>query len=787
MNPEENVQSLSLRKHGRQSEQTASLDTEEFDEPRQTGLNLRPLLRTIQRNALLIAGIATVVSVGNLYLNWDTARTYEGDFRMQIEPITSEGRYNDPSVLARAGGGTAQISDVDYPTLLEVLQSPGLLAGIAKQIQVRYPDVSYESLTKGLIVQRLAPDQYNPTKLIEVSYKAEDPAKVQFVLQQVANAYLTYSLEDRKNHIGQGVKFIEDQIPGLQGQVNDIEGKVQALQQRYSLTNPSADGAELVRQAKTLAASRQETQRVLREQKTLYLNLQRQLRLAPGEVMAASSLSQDPTYQNLIAQEKKIESQIAVESARFNEDSPMIQTLREQQRNVSALLNREGQQIAGSTLKDPQATTYQGSLRQSLIGEMVNTANQLQVLEVRDQALSQSQASLKQEVRDFPVILRQYNDLEGRLDIATKTLNQLLIQRATLRVDNAQKEEPWEIVSAPGVPRDINGNPIPVSKNKTKQIIMGVIAGLLLGVGAAVLKEKYRNIFYTSDDIQEGLDLPVLGVIPFEPNIRQILKSSVFVDSIEEAEVEPADASLFVEAFTSLYASIRFLASAPPVSSLVVSSAVPGDGKTTVALHLAQTAAALGQRVLLVDANFRLPELHIKLDVPQAPGLSDLLSKNINPKEIIQQSPLSQKLFTLTSGKPRSESIKMLACTQMKNLMAEFEAAFDLVIYDTPYLGPTDANFLAANTDGILMVVAVGKTERSLVKQVLNRLNAMRLPVLGVVANHATEGRGRSTGYHNPYHEQEYRLGGRRPVAETNSKTSKQSVLAAVQEAEDDR
>ncbi|MBV9386975.1 MAG: P-loop NTPase [Chroococcidiopsidaceae cyanobacterium CP_BM_ER_R8_30] len=462
----------------------------------------------------------------------------------------------------------------------------------------------------------------------------------------------------------------------------------------------------------------------------------------------------------------------------------MIQTLLEQQRNITALLNQEGQKIAGTSLKDPQVQTYQGPLRQSLITQAVGVRNQIQVLQVRDQVLNQREAALRQQVKQFPAIQRQFSDLEGRLDIATKTLNQLLIQRATLRVDDAQKEEPWEVVSKPGIPVDANGRPIPVPIKTSKQILLGILGGLLLGLGAAVLKEKYRNIFYTSDDLQEGLNLPLLGVIPFEPNIQQIIKSSAFVNSIEEAEAEQTEATLFVESFTSLYASIRFLASAPPVSSLVVSSATPGDGKTTVALHLAQTAAALGQRVLLVDANLRLPDIHNKLDLSQEQGLSDLLSENINPKEVIRRSLLNDKLFILTSGKPRSESIKMLPCTQMKNLMSEFEAAFDMVIYDTPYLGPADANFIAANTDGILMVVAVGKTERSLVKQAISRLNSLHLPVLGVVANHVRETKYAVSSHYSPYYEQEHRLS---PTTESNSKTSNRSVLAVMKEAEDDR
>jgi capsular exopolysaccharide synthesis family protein len=230
--------------------------------------------------------------------------------------------------------------------------------------------------------------------------------------------------------------------------------------------------------------------------------------------------------------------------------------------------------------------------------------------------------------------------------------------------------------------------------------------------------------------------LPLLGEIPLYKSTEP-LNSVVFAGSIEETEGSNNSASRFQEAFDSLYANIRFLYSAPPVRSLAVCSAAPGDGKSTVALHLAQSAASMGQRVLLVDANFRLPQLHNKLGLPNHKGLSDLLAKKLTPNEIIQRSPLAENLFVLTSGQPLQNSTKLLGSAQMQYLMEEFQATFDLVIYDTSHLlNRMDANFLAAHTDGLLMVVGVRKTNRSVVMQVINQLNTFRLPTLGVVANH---------------------------------------------------
>ena len=192
---------------------------------------------------------------------------------------------------------------------------------------------------------------------------------------------------------------------------------------------------------------------------------------------------------------------------------------------------------------------------------------------------------------------------------------------------------------------------------------------------------------------------------------------------------------------------------------MVVSSAAPGDGKTTTALHLAQAAALMGQRVLLVDANLRLPQLHTRLGLPNRQGLSNLLSQNLNHNDVIQQSPLQDNLFVLTSGQLLPDSIRLLASTRMQHLMMQFQAVFDLVIYDTPHLvGIADANFLADNTDGVLMVVALGQTKLSEAMQVLDGLNSLRLPILGVVANQVEKNINSSSNSYNRHYEQNYRV-----------------------------
>lgn len=742
MRAEQDTRNLLLNSRSKFSE-SETLDAELTDSStKQKGLDFGPLLRTVRRNILLIAGTTTVITLAVAYATLREPRVYEGSFRILVEPITSQGRSADPSAISRQSTDS-NTSSLDYPTLLQVLQSPELLAKIAAQIQSRYPEVTADSLTgaikaENLVVQRVGTNMLDSTRLVEVSLKEKDPEKLEFILKEFAKGYLRYSLEDRRTRIGGGIEFIEDQLPELQQRVNTLEGQLQTLKQQYRLTDPESEGKSISEQLQEVRSQRLQTQRELAEQQTLYGGLQRQLGLSPNEAIAAAALSENPRYQEMVAELKKVEAQLAIKSARFSDESPVVKTLREQRDNLASLVGDEarrnlGQQLNATT--SPRVLAFQNSTRLALIKQLTDTANTTQLLQIRAQAVTQTEAFLDQKLQQFPVIVRKYNDLQQQLEISTKTLNQFLTQRETLRIEAAQKEVPWELVAEPAVPKDATNKPVPTKDDTTKKMLMGLVGGLFLGLVAAFLKDKAGNVFHSSEDVPGALQLPVLSVIPFKRSLNKLSSSSVVEDS-------------FSKAFNSLYTNIRFLSS-NPARSLVISSAGFGDGKTTIALNLALAAAAMGQRVLLVDTNLRLPQIHALLNLSNSRGLTDLLAGDaLDLEEVIQQSPQEKYLSVLTSGEISLNSAKLLGSTQMQKLIEQFQDAFDLVIYDTPNLAEfSDANFISAQADGLILAVGVGKTKRPAVKQVLAELKRFRLPILGVVCNHPRKGFSASQSY----------------------------------------
>lgn len=743
----QNFQNLALNGHSRLEDPAlVTNDTgDPSEEKRKGGFKLRPLIATVRRNIPLIAGITAAATGVGYFLYISSPPIFQGNFSLLVEPITSQARSTDPYAISRAQSNENTSSSVDYPTLLQVLQSPELLSKIAVQIQAGgYNKVTAASLArdlknKDLTVERIGTNLLDSTRTLDVSYQGSDPKQVQFVLEKLAEGYLRFSLEDRKTRIGGGVEFIEDQLPALQQRVNALEAQIQSIRQRYRFTDPAIENQQVADQLKEVRQKKLDAETQLREQATLYATLQRQLALTPEQALAAASLSQNPRYQDLLNQLKKVESQISVSLARYNEESPVVQRLRGQQRNLTQLLGQETQrnltESSPGVAETSRVVAYQDATRLGLIQQLVQSANQTRALQARTNEIVRTENNLDQRLTQLPAIIRQYNTLTQQLDIATKTLNQFLLQRETLRVEAAQKEVPWEIISKPKLVSDAATGKIIASRGKKAQqlLFMSFGLGLALGLAAAFLREKLRNVFVTAEDLQDATQLPFLGNIP--------LRAGMGRDQLGSKGNDP-----FSESFSTLYTNLRFLNPGSDLRSVAIASAEPGDGKTTVALNLAQAAASMGQRVLLVDANLRAPQVHTLLDLPNQRGLADILSQKLPVEEAIQHSPVSENLAVLTAGNTQADSTKLFASNEMQQLMKNLQSRFDLIIYDTPAVrGLTDTNFLTAQTDGVLMVGGVNKTKRSAFMQELEGLKKYRIPVIGVIANHV--GKGQATSY----------------------------------------
>ncbi len=712
--------------------------------------NLRPYLRTFQRKALFIVSITSATTLAAMLLSWRDPNTYVSSYRLLLEPISSAAKISQASTLTRTRGlPDENLISLDYPTQLEILKSSVILSKIAEQVKAKHPEVNVaaisQDLRKNLIVERIkiGPSRYDSTKILEVTYKGIDPEIVQAVAEATAEQYLKYSLEERQNNITTGVKFIDEQLPELEQRLAAFQFQQQELQQQYHSIDPSKRGRDLFVQVHQITEQKLETETQLKELKTLSTTLEKQLNLTPEEAIVTLALNQDPSHQELLRQLQKIDGQIALKSASFTSNSPNLQALQEERENLLSLFKKKAQPILEkhpiSLVNNSSILNIHSESRLELIQQLIDTSNQIKILEVRNQSLTDARKTFEKPAQQFPEVVRQYKELERQVELTARILDQLLTQKETLRVEAAQKDVPWKLLSKPQIPLDPNGKPIAFPPNRTKKLLPGAAGGMLLSMGLALLLEKRRDVFYTAENIQDVLSMPLLGEIPLDdrfktlPNVNPDSNALTLVGDRHSARRE----SSFQKAFDSLYAELAFLYADNPIRSLIVCSVESKDGQSTVALELAKIAAVKGKRVLLVDANLYRPQLHTQLNLPNCIGLDNILANKLAPEEVICRAPEVDNLFILTAGIFPSDCPQRLWSNQMQDLMEDLSLKYDLVIYDPPhFLDSPDVSFPAAQTDGILMVVGINKTRQSQVKEAVNQINTFRLPVLGVVANH---------------------------------------------------
>ncbi len=669
-------------------------------------------LGIVQRRALVIALVATAVMAIVVGLTLNKKPEYESSFRLLVEPVNDDTKvldlFKDPN-LAK--------SSLDYDSQIQVLKSPAEIGIIVQQLQGSYPDITYSSLINSLTITRLA-----ETKILEVRYRSNDPVKVKAVLDKIASDYLNYSLEKRQSKLRQGIQFVEQQLPSVQNRVDKLQKDLQEFRQKYDFIDPDSQEKQITNQLNVLSGQRQTIDQQLAQARANFASLQ-------GKDGKLAVLNNAVVYQQLILQLRQLDTQIALEATRFQEENPTIQALKKKRENLLPLLSQEQERFLD--VKVAQAATEE------------------KTLEVQSQDLAKSEQKLEQKSKQLPVLARQYTELQRGLQVTTESLNRFLATRETLQIQGAQTELSWQLIQAPSQPKE------PVSaSNLRRSLLLGLVAGVVSGIGVAVLIEKLDKTYHTVHALKEKIKLPLIGNIPFEKQLQSLqyrtLKQKTPIvrashslnEGIPELAVIPAEdysnySGQFLEALRVLYTNIQLLSSDRPIRSIIISSAMALDGKSTVAFHLAQIATAMGQRVLLIDADLRQPMIHSLSNLNNLWGLSNLITANLPVEGVIRQLPsMSQLLSVITAGPIPPDSTKLLSSQKMKRLMEDFHNTFDLVIYDAPPLvGLADARLLAPHTDGIVLVVRIDKTDSSMLKRALDSLKMSRVNILGIVGN----------------------------------------------------
>lgn len=288
-------------------------------------------------------------------------------------------------------------------------------------------------------------------------------------------------------------------------------------------------------------------------------------------------------------------------------------------------------------------------------------------------------------------------------------------------------EQPASGAASPVKLSIIQQGTVPTKPDSPKPLLnlaLGLFIGLVLGLGLAVLRESLDTKIRSANDLDDLRHSNILGGITFDPDF---VKNPLIVHSHPK--------SRRAEAFRQLRTNIQFVEAAEGRKSVVVTSAVPSDGKSTTVSNLAIAMAQTGKRVLLMDCDLRKPKLHKYLGLEGSVGLTNYLIGQATLEDVIQPWGKTS-LDVLPAGKVPPNPSELLGSEAMSRLLMALENHYDVVLVDTaPLLPVTDAAILATKTGGVVLVVSVGKTTKPQVKGALNHLATVDGKILGFVMN----------------------------------------------------
>jgi succinoglycan biosynthesis transport protein ExoP len=363
-------------------------------------------------------------------------------------------------------------------------------------------------------------------------------------------------------------------------------------------------------------------------------------------------------------------------------------------------------------------------------------------LEQQETSLTAQVADLLKDVQGKASLQYEYERLVKDEDSLEKHLDNL--QKQMLAFDKSSIDESQFTIVQEAV-----AQPSPLSPNRQKMILQGLFFGLVIGIGLVYFLHRLDDRLEVAADIEEALEEPVLGQIP-QLETRGLKNKCILITNLDQY-------SFFAEAIRGVRSAIMLGAQGGKKQVLLISSAVPGDGKTTFTANFAATLALAGHRVLLIDADLRRGNTHNYFRHDRHPGLSEMLAGEANWNDVVKSTSIGA-LQVINSGRLPANPGELLLSPIVKELIIEARSEYDFIVIDCPPLTAIDDAFsLIGFADGLLFVVRAGQTSMRFAKGAIAAARQRGCNILGIVLNGITADN--PYYYYNSYYHSYYNRG----------------------------
>ena len=570
------------------------------------------------------------------------------------------------------------------------------------------PDVTstIENLKGGIGVTR-AGGAY----VLIVSFTSADPAKAARLANAIADAYIVDKLDARFEAARRASSWLNDRLVDLRKQLHESEEAVAQFRAANNLVQAGA-GATLTQEQLAQLNGKLVSARAETAEKKAQLEQLQKAQAHGGNISGLPSVMADGSLADLRKQENDVSRQVADLRTHYSDRYPAVVNMRAQLSDIHRAIGGEMARLTS------------------------NINDQYQLALARQQAVEKTlrQVTGQTDLDNTKAI--SLRELE-RTAAVNKTMFEDFLQRSKVTQEQSTFETREARIISPAQPPGAPSSP------QTKRFMLtSALLGLMAGVGGAYLIETLNAGFTTPRQVEEFLELPLLASIS-KMEARDLVGEGAPQSIPQYPYVKPL--SRFSEAIRSLRSAIQMSDVDDPPKVVQVTSTIPGEGKSTIAMTIAASAAQSGQKVLIIDCDLRHPSTSRYFKADKAPGLVDYLAGGLELQNVVAFNE-DLRLWVLPAGGKTQNPPDLLGSEKLKGLIEAFRAKFDLIVIDTPPMGPVvDPLIVSQLVDKVIYVVRWAATAREMVAHSIERLSGHK-KVAGVVFNYVVDAQAQKYG-----------------------------------------
>ncbi|WGD31622.1 polysaccharide biosynthesis tyrosine autokinase [Ancylobacter sp. WKF20] len=561
------------------------------------------------------------------------------------------------------------------------------------------------------------------SSIITIAVASEDRVKAARIANAIADAYITDQLESRFESARRASSWLTERMQSLREALRASE---EAVVKFRNDNNIVAVGSRTLndQQLSEVNAELVQIQTEAAAKKAKYEQA-RDLLENGGKVDSIPDVIKSGVISDLRGRLASVSAREADLVSRYGERHPLVVNVRAERREVERLINTEIQRI------------------------IVNLKNDYDVAQTRADAMEANVASASGQAGAESSLTIRLRELERDAQ-ANRTLYETFLTQAKLTSERSEMDIQDARIITPALP---GGGP--TSPSRPLFLGAGAALGLIVGFGVALLLDLLNSGFTSPRQVEEQTGLPVLSSVEWADFPE--MEAGGAVPVLKFLVEKPL--SRFSESIRSLRAGVQMSDVDNPPQVVEITSASPGEGKTSLAISLAVSAATSGKRVLLIDCDLRRPSISQQFGLTDRPGLVELLAQTAAAEGILHRDKLSG-VYVLGSGAKTQSPPDLLGSARMQHLIDQLRQSFDLIIVDAPPVGPVvDAAVLASVADKVVFVVRWGVTAREFVRHSLERIPGDR-KVCGIAFNmvdlRRTPRYGRYSYYSSAYYKKYY-------------------------------